>query len=72
MRFKSKVGTLAALVSLVTSQTVAIDPVCASGNYTVAGHHSLPTVPTIPMDNVRTFGATGDGVTRMSKCQRSG
>jgi hypothetical protein len=65
MSFKSNVSTIvAALVASITFQNVVADPAYASGNLTVAGHHRLPPPVTIlPMDNVKSFGAMGDGVT---------
>jgi hypothetical protein len=64
MSFKSKLGTVAALAALITFQSVVTESASASGSFTVAGLHRSPApVTSIPMDNVRTFGATGDGVT---------
>jgi hypothetical protein len=68
MRFRRHASVVAALSVLATTtlQFFALTPAQAHGGLVALSHHQIqtpPTVKAVQMNNVKNFGATGDGVT---------
>jgi hypothetical protein len=68
MRFRRHVSVIAALsvLAATTLQFFALIPAQAHGGLVALSHHKIqtpPTVKAVPMNNVKDFGAAGDGVT---------
>jgi hypothetical protein len=68
MRFRRHASVVAALslLAATTLQFFALIPAQAHGGLVALSHHKIqtpPTVKAVPMNNVKDFGATGDGVT---------